>query len=243
MSAGTMIGMNTVTSTTAIVTGAGRGLGRALVDALLERGVAHVHGTARDPRTVRVDPRVTPHRLELTDPASVRALAEATRGTSLLINNAAAAALKPLLAATSGDVESEWRTNVLGTLELTRAVITAMPPGGAVVNVLSLLALAPVPAMAGYSASKAAAHSMTQALRSSLAERGIAVVGVYPGGIDTDMLRGVDAPKAAPRTIAEAILDGVLAGEEDVFPGSVAAEMSGIWRRDPKGYERELATW
>jgi len=238
-----MSAMDDLNSTTATVTGASRGLGRALVDALLERGVGHVHGTARDPAAVREDPRVSAHALELADPVSIAALAEAARGTTLLINNAASAALKPLLDATSTEIEAEWRTNVLGTLELTRALVDGMPPGSRIVNILSLLALAPVPGMAGYSASKAAAHSMTQALRPPLAARGIAVVGVYPGGLDTDMLAGIDAPKATPRTVAEAILDAVLAGEEDVFPGAVAAEMSGLWRSDPKGFERELATW
>ena len=182
-----------------------------------------------------------PLSLDLTRPAEIRAAAAAAGAVDLLVNNAGAAAFAPLLSAPRADIEREIATNVLGTLDLTRALLPAMPAGAIVVNVLSLLSLAATPAMAGYSASKAAAHSMTQALRPALAERDIRVVGVYPGAIDTDMLAGVEMVKADPRDVAEAILDGVAAGQEDVFPDPMAVEMSAIWRTDPKAFERAFA--
>jgi NAD(P)-dependent dehydrogenase (short-subunit alcohol dehydrogenase family) len=111
----------------------------------------------------------------------------------------------------------------------------------AIVNVLSLLSLASTPPMTGYSASKAAAHSLTQALRPTLAARGISVHGVYPGGIDTDMLAGLDLPKRPPAEVAAGILDGLEADEEDIFPDPTARAMAATWWSDPKSFERAFA--
>lgn len=233
-----------ITTTPALVTGANRGLGRALVTALLDRGAPHVFATTREVDAVTaIHPadRVTPLRLDLRSRDDVDAVAAAAGAVGLLVNNAGTAAFAPLLDAPREDVEDELDTNVLGTLDLIRALSPQMPAGSTIVNVLSLLSLASAPGMGGYSASKAAAHSMTQALRPPLAARGIAVVGVYPGAIDTDMLAGVEMPKATPRAVAEAILDGVLAGEEDVFPDPMAAQMADVWRGDPKAFEQQFA--
>ncbi|MGL4745230.1 MAG: SDR family NAD(P)-dependent oxidoreductase [Dermatophilaceae bacterium] len=227
-----------------VVTGAGRGLGVAVVQAALDRGAATVHATARDPRSLARwddDPRVVAHRLDLTDPASIRAVAAATGPVTLLVNNAGTAEFGALLDADPAAVGRELATNTTGTLDVVRAFVPGMPQGSAVVSVLSLLSLAATPGMGGYSMSKAAAHSMVQAIRPPLRERGIAVVGVYPGAIDTEMLAGVEMAKASPRSVAEALLDGVLAGEEDVFPDPMAAQLAGTWRSDPKAFERAFA--
>jgi NAD(P)-dependent dehydrogenase (short-subunit alcohol dehydrogenase family) len=229
-------------SNTALVTGANRGLGRALVLALLDRGIPKVYAAVRDLKTAPVDERVVPLRLDLTDREQIAAAAEAAADVDLLVNNASDAAFAPLLEAPRDAIERELATNVLGTLDVIRAVTPNMAAGGTVVNVLSLLSLAAAPGMAGYSASKAAAHSMTQALRPPLATRGITVVGVYPGAIDTDMLAGVEMAKASPRDVAEAILDGVLAGEREVYPDPMSAEMSQVWRTDPHAFEDRFAT-
>jgi short-subunit dehydrogenase len=113
--------------------------------------------------------------------------------------------------------------------------------GGAIVNVLSLLSLASTPPMAGYSASKAAAHSLTQALRPVLKAKGISVHGVYPGGMDTDMLAGWDVPKTAPAQVAEWLLAGLAADEEDIFPDPNARAMAQTWWTSPKEFERAFA--
>jgi NAD(P)-dependent dehydrogenase (short-subunit alcohol dehydrogenase family) len=225
----------------ALVTGAGRGLGRALVLALLDRGAPKVYAGVRDVATAPADERVVPLALDLTDPEQIAAAADAAHDVTLLVNNASDAEFAPLLEAARDAIEREIATNVLGTLDVIRAVTPRMVAGSTVVNILSLLSLAAAPGMAGYSASKAAAHSMTQALRPPLALRDIDVVGVYPGAIDTDMLAGVEMPKASPRSVAEAILDGVLAGESDIYPDPMAAEMSRVWRSDPRAFERQFA--
>jgi NAD(P)-dependent dehydrogenase (short-subunit alcohol dehydrogenase family) len=133
--------------------------------------------------------------------------------------------------------------NYAGTYATIRAFVPMLEAnrGGHLVNVLSVFSLASTPAMTGYAASKAALHSLTQALRGALAVRGITVHGVYPGGIDTDMAAGVDAPKTPPAEVAAGILDGLVAGQEDIFPDSNARAMAQLWSGDPKALEHALS--
>ena len=95
--------------------------------------------------------------------------------------------------------------------------------------------------MAGYSASKAAAHSITQALRAELRDRGITVLGAYPGGIDTEMLTGVDAPKAPPEIVAQRIIAALAAGHTTVFPDDASASAGSVYLADPLKLEHLLA--
>jgi NAD(P)-dependent dehydrogenase (short-subunit alcohol dehydrogenase family) len=225
-----------------VVTGASRGLGRHLVDALLERGVDNLYALARDPAKVRQDPRVIPVAFDLLDQNTIAAAAETAGDATLLINNASTATFAGPLDADADAVRHEMRVNYDGTYATIRAFAPVLERnGGAVVNVLSLLSLASTPPMTGYSASKAAAHSLTQALRPVLAARGISVHGVYPAGIDTDMLAGIDAPKTAPAQVAALLLEGLEADEEDIFPDPNAVAMAEIWRSDPKAFERAFA--
>lgn len=186
-----------LTDSVALVTGANRGSGACLVTELLRAGAAKVYATSRAGTAhVGDDPRARPLALDVTDPASVTAAPD----VAVLVNNAGVLAFGTALAGDLDGFERDLRTNYLGTLHVTRAFVPALERNApaAVVNVLTLSALAPMGPMAGYSASKAAAHSMTQALRAELRPRGISVLGAYPGGIGTDILAGVEAPKAPP---------------------------------------------
>jgi NAD(P)-dependent dehydrogenase (short-subunit alcohol dehydrogenase family) len=226
-----------------VVTGASRGLGRHLVDALLDRGAARVYALARDTTKVRRDPRVVPVVFDLTDVPSINAAAPRCADATLLINNASTAEFAGPLDADPDAIRREISVNYEGTYATIRAFVPVLEAngGGHVVNVLSLLSLASTPPMTGYSASKAAAHSLTQALRPVLAARGIAVHGVYPAGIDTDMLAGIDAPKTAPGEVASGLLDGLAADREDIFPDANAQAMSQMWWSDPKAFERTFS--
>jgi NAD(P)-dependent dehydrogenase (short-subunit alcohol dehydrogenase family) len=232
-----------ITTSTPVVTGASRGLGRALVDALLDRGVAKVYGLARRPTSIREDPRIIAVEFDLCDPDSIRAAAARCTDATLLINNASTAAFAGPLDTDPSTVRCEMATNFDGTYATIRAFVPALEAGhdAHLVNVLSLLSLASTPPMTGYSASKAATHSLTQALRPVLAAQGITVHGVYPAGIDTDMLSGVDVPKTAPAEVAQRLLDGLAADEEDIFPDPNAEAMAAIWWSDPKAVERALS--
>ena len=231
-----------IQGSTVLVTGANRGLGRHLVHALLARGAAKVYAASRTPAPAS-DPRVVAIALDLTRKDTIAAAAQAASDATIVINNAGTAAFAGPLDASRDAVRSEMAVNYDGTFDVVRAFVPLLERhgGGAIVNVLSLLSLASTPPMAGYSASKAAAHSLTQALRPVLREKGISVHGVYPAGIDTDMLAGVDAPKTPPAQVAQALLDGLANDQEDIFPDPNATAMSEIWRSDPKAFERAFA--
>lgn len=229
-----------ISGTTALVTGAGRGLGAALVEALLAGGAAKVYATARRPETVRTGERVEVIGLDVTDPASIVAAAAAAPDVQLLVNNAGSARFAHALTADRSAIDEELAVNFFGQLEMVRAFLPSLQRhGGAVVNLLSLLSYAPGPSMAGYSAAKAAAASLTDSLRVDLAP-GIAVHGVYPGGIDTEMLAssGNATPRTSARTVADEIVRGVQAGEADIYPDPTSVQSSQLWASDPRAYAR-----
>jgi NAD(P)-dependent dehydrogenase (short-subunit alcohol dehydrogenase family) len=225
---------------TILVTGASRGIGQALVEEALKRGARRVYAAARRP-AAHPDERVTPLRMDVTDAAQVRAAAEQVGSLDILVNNAGLAQFEGL-----GDratLERHLAVNLFGTYAVTEAFLPALTrSGGTIVNNLSLNSLAPLPALAAYSVSKAAAFSLTQSLRTSLAERGVRVHAVLTGPTDTDMVRDLDIPKASPESVARAIFDAVDRGEEDIFPDPLAQSLADGWRGGAvKAFERQLA--
>jgi|tagenome__1003787_1003787.scaffolds.fasta_scaffold20474088_2 NAD(P)-dependent dehydrogenase (short-subunit alcohol dehydrogenase family) len=233
---------------TALVTGANRGLGARLVRELLGAGAARVYATARDPQALEgaelaADPRVTTLSLDITDPASVAAAAAKASDVTLLVNNAGVLGFGGAADADLALVERDLATNYVGTLRVTQAFVPVLEANApsAIANVLTLIALAPVQGMAGYAASKAAAHSMTQALRGELRGRGIEVIGAYPGGIDTDMLAGVEADKADPAVVAARIVAGIEAADTVIWPDDASAGAGSVYVTDPVKLEALLA--
>jgi NAD(P)-dependent dehydrogenase (short-subunit alcohol dehydrogenase family) len=232
---------------TALVTGANRGIGQSLVAALLERGAKKVYAGARRPGDLEpvraLDPaRVVPLRLDVTNSADRFNLTQHATDTSLLINNAGVLDIGRALDVSAAAVARNFDVNCFGPLNVTRTLAPALAANrGAVVNVLTLVALASMPALGAYSASKAAAWSITQSLRSDLRAQGVSVFGVFPGAVDTDMIRAFDMPKAAPAAVASAILDGIERGTEDIFPDAMSEALYAQWRNDHKSLERQLA--
>lgn len=230
-----------------LITGANRGLGRALVTASIARGAKRVYAAARDARklaeVVALEPeRIVPLGLDVTKPASIEAAAAQARDVSVLINNAGVLASFGVLACTPAQIEQDFATNFFGTLATTRAFVPALVERqGALVNVLSVVSLANMPGLGGYAAAKAAAFSVTQTMRAELSSKGVSVHGVFPGPIDTDMVRDFPLGKTSPELVARAILEGVEEGLEDIAPDAVGREMLAVWRRDPKALERQLA--
>src|SRR6201996_4823753 len=211
-----------IAGTTALVTGANRGLGKAFVQALLDRGAAKVYAGARDPGTVDVtDARVVPVRLDITNSDDIAAAALACSDVSLLVNNAGAMLLRPFLSAPDmSAARTEMETNYFGTLAMTRAFAPALAAAGdgALVNVLSVVSWYAPPFNASYCASKAAEWALTNALRVELRGQGTLVVGVFAGFIDTDMTATVEDSKISPREVAAQTLDGVERGRPEVLP-------------------------
>ena len=230
----------TITGKTVLVTGANRGIGRALVEEALRRGAKQVYAGTRQP-LAHPDPRVTPVTLDVTDAAQVQAAAQQVGSLDILINNAGIALYDDL--SDRATLERHLAVNLFGTYGVTQAFLPALTRSrGAIVNNVSLAAIAPLPITPAYSVSKAAAFNLTQSLRILLAERGVRVHAVLTGPTDTDMNRGFDIPKAAPEAVAQAIFDGVDNEEEDIFPDPVSAAMADGWRGGvAKAFERENA--
>lgn len=230
----------------ALVTGSNRGLGRALVAELLSRGAKKVYAASRSGElepSLAGDPRVVPLRLDVTDPAQVQAATEVASDLNVLINNAGLFVSHGLLTTDPVEIRRDMDTNFLAVVDVTRRFVPALVRNtpATIVNVLSVVSLAAMPALGGYSASKAAAWSSTQALRGELAARDVRVMAVFPGPIDTEMLRGMEMPKTAPAEVARAIVDGLVNGEADVFPDPMSREIGQLWRTDPGAVERRFA--
>ncbi|HVU00554.1 MAG TPA: SDR family oxidoreductase [Polyangiaceae bacterium] len=231
-----------------LVTGSNRGIGRALVEAALERGAARVYATARntaslEPLGARAGDRVVPLELDVTSEDQIRRAAEKAKDVDLLVNNAGVLASFGVLAGTPKDVQRDMETNFFGLLNLARAFspVLAARKNSALVSVLSVAALASMPPLGGYSSSKAAAWSLTQALRAELGKQGVRTFAVFPGPVDTDMIRTFDMPKTAPSVVARAILDGVEASVEDIFPDPMSKDVGALFARDPAAVERRFA--
>lgn len=201
-----------------LVTGANRGIGAGFVAELKERGAAKIYAAARDLGTIDVE-GVVPLALDVTDPAQVRAAADAAGDVQVLVNNAGISTGTSLVAGDLAEVRREMETNYFGPLLTTRAFapVLAANGGGAIVNVVSALSWFAVPGAGAYAASKAAAWSLSDSTRAELAAQGTHVVAVHMGLVDTDMSRGVDAPKIAPSALAAAGLDAVEAGLDEVL--------------------------
>jgi len=206
-----------IEGSTALVTGANRGLGRHLAQELLARG-ARVYAAARNPASVDL-PGVTPVALDVTDPASVAAAAAATGDVTLLVNNAGSSTGAALLDGPLADIEREMNTHFYGTLRVTRAFAPQLAAGGGggVLNVLSALSWLNQGASGAYSAAKAAEWSLTNGLRVQLAGQGTQVTALHVGYMDTDMVRHLDVPKVDPAIVAKLALDGLAAGAVEVL--------------------------
>ena len=214
---------------TILITGANRGIGRALVDEALRRGAKRVYAGTRSGALQNADERVTPVTLDVTSVEQIQGAVENVESLDILINNAGVD-LRDDLNDRAG-LERHLAVNLFGTWGVTQAFLPLLARSqGAMVNVLSLAALAAVPFSPAYSVSKAAAFSLTQSLRSLWVGRGVRVHGVLAGPVDTDMTRSLDIPKTSPQAVARAIFDGVEKGDEDIFPDAMSASIADGWR-------------
>ncbi|MFJ5596443.1 SDR family oxidoreductase [Micromonospora parva] len=207
---------------TALVTGANRGLGRHLAAELLARG-ATVYAGARNPDRVDL-PGVTPVRLDITDPASVAAAAALAGDVNLLINNAGTDFRADLLDGDLDVLRQELETHYLGTLSMVRAFapIIAGNGGGTILNVLSVLSWFSSPIHGAYGVAKAAQWSMTNGVRLRLADQGVRVAGLHVGYLDTDMAADITGPKSDPAEIAKIAVDGVEADAYEIVADDVS---------------------
>jgi len=239
-----------IKNSVAFVTGTNRqrGIGRAIVRALLERGARTVYATARDTRQlddlVREGAgRVVPVELDVTDEQALAHLGERYPDVNLVVNNAGVFGTPAPL----GDASAaalEMRVNYTAPMLITKsfAPLLAQHKKSAVVNVNSIASFINFPMGTTYAASKAASHSLTQAQRRELASAGTLVVGVYPGPTDTDMADGMQFDKVPPSIVAEAVLDALESGLEDVYPDPTSQSWAQALQADPKAFEHQVAS-
>ena len=235
----------------ALVTGANRGIGRALVEELLARGARKVYAGARRPEALAElasasEDRLVPIKLDITNAAEVESAAKNAGDVDLLVNNAGvvghafAGFEDPMWLEVAGE---EFNTNVVGALRVSQAFapVLARNGGGTLVNLSSVAGLVGMPPVLTYSSTKAALHSLTQSARQMLREQGTRVIGVYPGPVETDMAAELPLEKTSPAVVAEAILDGLEAGLEEIYPDPFAVDFGNTYAVDPKAVERRVA--
>lgn len=229
-----------ITGKTVLVTGGNRGIGQALVGEALTRGAQRVYVGTRAP-LAHPDNRVTPLALDVTNAAQIQRAVDEVESLDVLINNAGVALYDDL--SDRFALEHHLAVNLFGTYDVIRAFLPLLVrSGGAIVNNLSVNALAPLPLIPAYSISKAAAFNLTQSLRALLAGQGVRVHAVLTGPTDTDMTRGLDIPKSSPESVARAIFDGIGEGEEDIFPDLMSQSVAENWSSGAaKALERQYA--
>jgi NAD(P)-dependent dehydrogenase (short-subunit alcohol dehydrogenase family) len=214
-----------IENSVAFVTGANRGLGLALVQALLAKGARKVYAGVRDPASITI-PGVVAVRLDVTDPAQVAAAAAACGDVDLVINNAGIAHMGDYMDADAvAKGRAMFDTNVFGVVSVSQAFtpVLAANGGGALVNILSVASWVNAAPLSLYAASKSAAWGFTNGLRTSLAAQGTLVTGVHVGFMDTDMTDGIDFPKTSPLAVADRILAGIEAGAPEIVADDISA--------------------
>jgi NAD(P)-dependent dehydrogenase (short-subunit alcohol dehydrogenase family) len=225
-----------------LITGASRGIGEALVAEALRRGASRVFAGMLQP-TPPADSRVKPIRLDVTDEDQIRSAAASIRSLDVLVNNAGVMLYDDL--SDPAALEQQLAVNLYGPLAVTTAFLPQLVESqGTIVNNVSMMAFAPVPLMPSYAISKAAAFNMTQSLRALLTPKGVRVHAMLAGPTDTDMMRGLEVPKATPQSVAQAIFDGVERGEEEIFPDAMSIQLADSWRTSPaKKFEHQFAAF
>lgn len=227
------------------VSGTNRGIGKAIVDVLLKRKVKKIYATARklDQLPQWKDIRVVSMELDITSSQQIQQAVGRAQDVNVLINNAGALSTGSVLTAKDSDLMRDMQVNYFGTLNMVRVFEPVIEKNGlgAIINLSSVVGLASMAQAAGYSASKAAIFSASQALRAELKLKNISVHTVFPGPIDTDMARDFDFQKTSPAVAAENIIKGIEAGDEDIFPDPFSVQIGGSWSKDPKAVERSFA--
>lgn len=232
-----------------LVSGANRGIGKSFAIEALAKGAKKVYATARNVASLDAveefnDDRVVKLTLDVTNQEQVSAAAAAATDVNVLINNSGIGAGTPLLDTNDEDgIRTELDVNFFGTLKMARAFAPILKAngGGGMANILSVAGLSSFRFAPGYSASKAAGRSLTQALRAELAEQGTLVSGVFPGPVDTDMAANVPLDKVSPESVAAHVFDAMANGDEDIYPDPMAENFAKALAADPKAVEKANA--
>lgn len=228
-----------------LVTGANRGIGAELVRAFLKHDVEKVYATARNLSSLPNfnDSRVVPLKLDITSKEDIAAAVNLVVQLDILVNNAGVMTYSNVITSSIEQLAEDMDVNYYGTLRVSQAFTPLIEKrgGGAIVNLNSIVSYAPPLAITGYSASKAALFSATQAQRAILKTKNIEVIGVYPGPIDTDLAKDLPLDKASVIDTAENIVNGIIEGKEDIYPDPTSSQLAQLWGSNPKALENFFA--
>ena len=234
---------------TALVSGANRGTGKAITETLLDNGAKKVYAGARNVDSLnelkeKYGDRLVPVELDVTKDQTILNAAKMATDVDILVNNAGV--LLPGNFTHGNMLESmqaNFDVNVWGLTKLTNAFFNSIKAreSAAIVSVASVVGLANMPVASGYSASKAAVHSIIQGLRGELKDSNVLVCGVYPGPIDTDMAKGFEMQKDSPENVAKNVINGIENGVEDIFPDVMSEQVGQAYASNPKGVEAQFA--
>lgn len=223
------------------ITGTNRGIGKSLVKAALDMGAVKVYAAARDLSKIADfnDERVVRIELDITIEEQIRKATELAVDTQILINNAGVVSPGNILNGEMEKIKYEMDVNYFSTINMMRAFVPVLEKNNEprIINIVSIAIYASFPFIAGYSASKAALYSATQAARIELSKKGIIVHAINPGAIDTDMNKGSNMDMTSPDDVAASILKEVEAEKLDIIPDKVGRSMYSIWKKDPANLE------
>ncbi|WP_408095606.1 SDR family oxidoreductase [Peredibacter sp. HCB2-198] len=223
---------------TVLITGANRGIGKALVEEALKKNIKKIYACSRKLENLPnfKDSRVVPIQLDISDLAQIQAVATKTQDVQILINNAGVVSPGGLF---DCDLKRDMDINYFSTIDMMREFVPFLEKNSdpRIVNIVSIAAYVNFPFIAGYSASKAALYSATQAARIELSTKGIPVHAVNPGAIDTDMNKGSTMDMTSPEDVAASILNEIEKEVEDIIPDKIGRGMYEIWERSAKELE------
>ena len=233
----------------AFISGANRGIGRAITIELLEKGAKKVYAGVRNLKSMddlkpEYGNRLVPVYLDLRDDKSIIKATRLTKDVEILINNAGVYEAGGFCSdETLDSMAVNFEVNVWGLVKLTVSLIDRLKQRecAAIVNISSVLGLASMPVAGAYSASKAAVHSITQGLRGELLTNNILVMGVYPGPIETEMTKDLDMEKDSPVNVANDVVQGLIEGKEYVFPDGMSKQVGELYLTEPITVERQFA--
>lgn len=236
---------------TAFITGANRGIGKAIAIELLENGLKTLYAGARNLETIKAlkdvyGNRIIPVQIDVTDQASIASAASQIENLDILVNNAGVFSIGKIFSEqANSSLEENLNVNVWGVIHVSNAVINHLKKDSetAIINISSIAGLGNMPMAATYSISKAAVHSITQGMRGELANENTLIMGVYPGPIDTDMAAGLEMEKDSAENVAKLIVQGLINGTEDVFPDIMSKQVGEIYATNPKGVEQQFGAF
>lgn len=224
------------------ITGTNRGIGRSLVKTVLDMGAKKVYATARALSSLKDfnnDERVVIIELDITNRDQIQKAVKLAQDTQILINNAGSLNAGTILDSDLDKIRYDMDVNYFSTINMMKAFVPVLEKNNEarIINIVSIVIYANFPFIAGYSASKAALYSATQAARIELSKRGIIVHAVNPGAIDTDMNKGSTMDMTSPDNVALSILQEIEAEKLDIIPDKIGKEMYSIWQEDPSKLE------